>query len=222
MWQNELIAGARQLGLELTTRQIDQFALYLTELQRWNRTYSLTTITEPLEVVHKHFLDSLNYRVPLEDAQEILDLGSGPGFPGLPLAIVLPKRKFVLVDARQKKTIFLKFMTQKLGLKNVEIIHLHLDQGNAKTVFANLFPAIICRAVTVLRDVVPIASSLLAPDGRLVFTDAHPDRLALEKELKRWSDLFLAKLDKTKIPGRAPDLYCGTIRKTGVKCSPSK
>ncbi len=213
MWHEELISGARLLGLELTTRQVEQFALYQRELKRWNKTYSLTTITKPLEVVNKHFLDSLNYLVPLAGDEEILDLGSGPGFPGLPLAIVLPKAKFVLVEARRKKTIFLTFICRQLGLKNVEIIHLHLSPGNAKTFFEKRFPVVVSRAVTILRDVVPVAASLLAADGRLLFTDAHPDRQKIEQELGKWPDLFFEKLEKTKLPGRAPDLYIGTIRK---------
>ena len=213
MWREELIAGARLLGLELTTRQVEQFALYLRELKRWNKTYSLTTITEPLEVVNKHFLDSLNYLTPLEGAEEILDLGSGPGFPGLPLAIVLPKTKFVLVEARRKKTIFLTFICQQLGLKNVEIIHLHLSPGNARTFFEKRFSVVVSRAVTILRDVVPVAASLLAADGRLLFTDAHPDRQEIERELEKWPELFFERLEKTRLPGRAPDLYIGTIRK---------
>ncbi len=215
MWCENLIAGARLLGLELTTRQVEQFTLYLRELKRWIKTYNLTTVTEPLEVTSKHFLDSLNYLAALNGAEEVLDLGSGAGFPGLPLAIVLPQTKFILLDARRKKTIFLTFTSQQLGLKNVEIIHLHLSQGNARTVFERRFPAIITRAVTLLRDVVPVASSLLAPHGRLLFTDAHPNRQEIEGELGKWSDLSLEKLEKTKLPGRAPDLYIGTIRKKG-------
>ena len=213
MWREDLIAGARLLGLELTTRQVEQFAVYLRELKRWNKTYNLTTITEPLEVTGKHFLDSLNYLAALEGAEEVLDLGSGPGFPGLPLAIVLPQTKFVLVEARRKKTIFLTFISRQLGLENVEIIHLHLSPRNARTVFARRFPVFISRAVTILRDVVPVASSLLAADGCLLFSDAHPDRKEIERELGKWPGLFLEKLEKTTLSGRAPDLYIGTIRK---------
>lgn len=213
MWREELIAGARLLGLELTTRQIEQFTVYLSQLKRWNKTYSLTTITEPLEVVNKHFLDSLNYLAPLEGAEEILDLGSGPGFPGLPLAIILPKAKFVLVESRRKKTIFLEFLCRQLGLKNVEVLHLHLSAGNARTVFENRFPVVVSRAVNILRDVVPVASSLLAAEGRLLFTDAHPDQQEIERELEKWPDLFFDKLEKARLSGRAPDLYIGTIRK---------
>ena len=213
MWCDELITGARLLGLELTTRQVEQFGIYLRELKRWNKTYSLTTIIEPSEVVNKHFLDSLNYLVPLKGDEEILDFGSGPGFPGLPLAIILPNAKIVLVEARRKKTIFLTFICQELGLENVEIIHLHLSPGNANTTFKEHFSVVVSRAVTILRDVVPVASSLLAADGRLLFTDAHPDRKKIEQELEKWPDLFFEKLERTRLRGRAPDLYIGTIRK---------
>ena len=213
MWRENLIAGARSLGLELSDQQIEQFAVYLSELKRWNKTYNLTTITKPLEVIDKHFLDSLNYLAPLDGVEEVLDLGTGPGFPGLPLAIIRPKTKFVLVDARLKKTIFLTFVCRQLNLENVESIHLHLSQGNARTVFERRFPVIVSRAVTILRDVVPVASELLATDGCLLFTDAHPDRQKIELELEKWPDLFLETLEKTWLPGRAPDLYIGTIRK---------
>ena len=127
-----------------------------------------------------------------------------------------PQTKFVLVEARRKKTIFLTFVCRQLGLENVEIIHLHLSRGNAKTVFEHCFPVVITRAVSVLRDVVPVVSSLLAPHGRLLFTDAHPDRQEIERELEKWPDLFLEKLTRTRLPGRAPDLYLGTIKKRAI------
>ncbi|MCK5681065.1 16S rRNA (guanine(527)-N(7))-methyltransferase RsmG [bacterium] len=210
---DELISGAALLGIDLSPGQIEQFRLYLEELQRWNKTYSLTTISDPLGIIHKHFLDSLNYVTELAPGAETLDLGTGPGFPGLPLAIVQPQNHFVLVDGRRKKTLFLDFVCQKLGLKNVEIIHLHLSQGNAREVFEQRFSVVVTRAVAVMRDVVPVADAVLQSRGTLLFSDAHPDRNAIELELKRWPELRLEKLKKTKLPGRAPVVYLGTIRK---------
>jgi 16S rRNA (guanine527-N7)-methyltransferase len=210
---DELISGADLLGFALSEQQVEQFTLYLQELQRWNKTYSLTTICEPAAIVHKHFLDSLNYNIPSVPAGEILDLGTGPGFPGLPLAIVRPQTQFVLVDARRKKTLFLNFVCQKLGLKNVEIIHLHLSRGNAREVFTQRFSVVVTRAVAVLREVVPVADILLKNRGVLLFSDANPDRCAIEAELKKWPDMNLEKLAKTNLSGRASDIYFGTIRK---------
>ncbi|MCK5914684.1 MAG: 16S rRNA (guanine(527)-N(7))-methyltransferase RsmG [Deltaproteobacteria bacterium] len=210
---DELIRGAGLLGLDLTARQIEQFMVYLAELQRWNKTYNLTTISEPAAIIHKHFLDSLNYIKALDDCAEILDLGSGAGFPGLPLAIVRPQSKFVLVDGRRKKTLFLNYVVQKLGLKNVEIIHLHLSQGNAREIFKQPFSALVTRAVAVLREVVPVADSLLENRGVLIFSDAHPDRQMIEAGLEKWPELSLEKLEKTKLSGRSSDIYLGTIRK---------
>ncbi len=214
MYIDDLIKGADLLGFALSEKQIAQFKLYLEELRRWNKTYSLTTISDPLAIVHKHFLDSLNYATALIPEGEVLDLGTGPGFPGLPLAIVCPQSKFVLVDGRRKKTLFLDFMQQKLGLTNVEIIHLHLSSGNAREVFRQRFTAIVTRAVKVLREVVPVADCLLADRGVLVFSDAHPDKQTIESELEKWPELSLDKLEKTILPGRATDIYLGTIRKT--------
>jgi len=213
MYIDDLIKGAGLLGYELSGEQVAQFRLYLEELQRWNKTYSLTTISDPSAIIHKHFLDSLNYVTALELDGEILDLGTGPGFPGLPLAIIRPQSKFVLVDGRRKKTLFLNFMQQKLGLTNVEILHLHLSPGNARDIFQQYFSAIVTRAVTVLREVVPVADCLLADRGVLVFSDAHPDRQEIETELEKWPELNLEKLEKTILPGRAADIYLGTIRK---------
>ena len=214
MYIDDLIKGADLLGFVLSEKQIAQFKLYLEDLRRWNKTYSLTTISDPSAVVHKHFLDSLNYAAALISEGEVLDLGTGPGFPGLPLAIVCPQSKFVLVDGRRKKTLFLDFMLQKLGLTNVEIIHLHLSPGNAREVFKQQFTAIVTRAVTVLREVVPVADCLLADQGVLVFSDAHPDKRAITAELEKWPDLNLERLEKTILPGRAADIFLGTIRKT--------
>ncbi len=213
VYLNQLVSGAQRLGFELSGEQVEQFKIYLKELQRWNKTYSLTTISEPLEIVHKHFLDSLNYAAGLKEDGHILDFGTGPGFPGLPLAIVRPESRFVLVDGRRKKTLFLDFMRRRLGLKNVEIIHLHLSRGNAREVFKPHFSAVVTRAVTLLREVVPVAEALLQDRGVLLFSDAHPDRRALESELEKWPALTLEKIEKTGLPGRAPDIYLGMIRK---------
>ena len=210
---DKLIRGARQLGFVLSARQLEQFEIYLAELQRWNKTYSLTTITEPDDIINKHFLDSLNYAVALGADGDILDFGTGPGFPGLPLAIVRPQSRFVLVDGRRKKTLFLDFIRRQLDLKNVEIIHLHLSSGNARDVFEQRFSAVVTRAVTLLREVVPVADLLLQNRGVLLFSDAHPERKAIESELEKWPELTLEKLEKTKLPGRGLDIYLGTIRK---------
>ena len=210
---DELCRNAGRLGLKLSAAQIDKFTLYLDELRRWNKTYSLTTITDPAAIIRKHFLDSLNYIAALNEPGDILDFGTGPGLPGLPLAIVRPQNRFVLIDGRRKKTLFLNFMVQKLGLENVEIIHLHLSQGNAREVFAQRFSHVVTRAVALLREVVPVADVLLQNRGTLVFSDARPDRNAIELELENWPELKLEKLEKSLLSGRAPDIYLGTIRK---------
>lgn len=210
---DELCRNGESLGLKLTPDRIAKFTLYLEEMRRWNKTYSLTAITDPAAIIRKHFLDSLNYVTALAKDGDILDFGSGPGLPGLPLAIVRPQNRFVLIDGRRKKTLFLEFMVRKLGLENVEINHLHLNRGNAREVFAQPFSHIVTRAVALLREVVPVADLLLKNRGTLVFSDARPDRNAIKSALENWPELKLEKLEKSLVPGRAPDIYLGSIRK---------
>jgi len=215
-WQAALVAGAGKVGLDLSLGQLEQFRVYMEELERWNRSYNLTRIIEPLEIVRGHFLDSLNYHPFLGDADRVLDIGSGPGFPGLPLALVRPESRFFLCEARQKKVLFLEFIRRRLGLENVSIIHLHLSRQNAKKAGLEPFPAIVCRAVNVLRDVVPVAAELLAERGFLLFSDAAPDRLRVTEELRQRNlGLVLEYIEPCPLEGRARKLYMGRIGRSG-------
>ncbi|HIE07546.1 MAG TPA: hypothetical protein EYP64_05845, partial [Desulfarculaceae bacterium] len=116
-------------------------------------------------------------------------------------------------------TLFLDFIRRQLDLKNLEIIHLHLSQGNARDVFEQRFSAVVTRAVALLREVVPVADSLLKNQGVLLFSDAHPEPEAITAELEKWPELTLEKLEKTKLPGRGSDIYLGMIRKIQYETS---
>jgi len=211
-WRQELIQGARAFGLELSESQQECFACYLRELARWNKSYNLTRIVAPEVAVRAHFLDSFNYLPGLADATRVLDLGSGPGFPGLPLALVRPDTAFVLCESRGKKARFLEHLVRLCKLENVRIEQLHLSRQNATTSGLGEFPAIVCRAVNLLRDVVPVAEKLLTPGGRLLFTEARPEpeRIARALAEEAWG-LRLAELLPGRLPGRAPRLHLGII-----------
>ncbi len=213
-WRQILLAGAREIGLQLTAAQLEQFALYLGELRRWNRAYNLTRIIEPQAVARGHFLDSLNYLPGLEEnCDRVLDLGTGPGFPGLPLALVRPGTRFLLCESRGKKTLFLEHLVRLLRLDNVTIIDLHLSRQNAKTVIRRPLPALVCRAVNLLRDVVPVAAAVLADQGVLLFTEVAPEGTRIARELERQEvGMELESLAKCRVAGRAPELYLGCIR----------
>jgi 16S rRNA (guanine527-N7)-methyltransferase len=131
-----LARSTSELDLSLTQEQIEQFMLYLTQLLQWNRTTNLTSITDPYEIISKHFVDSLTaLTVAHFPPQSILtDVGAGAGFPGIPLKIVRTDLHLVLVEPVQKKSSFLRTIVGSLKLWNVSIftgtLWQYLDQGN--------------------------------------------------------------------------------------------
>ncbi|HLF27270.1 MAG TPA: 16S rRNA (guanine(527)-N(7))-methyltransferase RsmG [Anaerolineae bacterium] len=120
-----LIQGAAALNLSLAADQVDRFERYAAELVDWNRRINLTAITDPLEIVHKHFLDSLSILsvCDLHMGERIIDVGSGAGFPALPIRIVRPDLHVTLLEATRKKCDFLRHMVEALALDRVTVVH---------------------------------------------------------------------------------------------------
>lgn len=126
-YRARLAAGATRLGLAPDEGQISRLQQLAAELLRWNRAYNLTAITDPEGVLTHHLLDSLAVHADLS-GQTVADVGTGAGFPGLPLAIVDPSRHFTLIDAVDKKLRFIDHMARELGLRNVRTHHGRVEQ----------------------------------------------------------------------------------------------
>jgi 16S rRNA (guanine527-N7)-methyltransferase len=122
-----LARGAEELGSPLTEAHLQAFDSLVTELLRWNRRINLTAITEPREIIGRHLLDSLTLRPFLEGTETLLDIGSGAGFPGFPLKLVLPGLRLYSVDAVAKKVAFQCQLARLLGLREAHPLHLRLD-----------------------------------------------------------------------------------------------
>ena len=118
--REKLAAGAAQLGLELAPESVDALVAFLALLGKWNRVYNLTAIREPEKWITHHVLDSLAI-VPHLPSGPLLDVGSGGGFPGVPVAIAQPQRKVTLLDSNQKKGAFLRQAVAELALANVQV-----------------------------------------------------------------------------------------------------
>jgi 16S rRNA (guanine527-N7)-methyltransferase len=150
-----LNSGAEKLGLQLTPRQLEQFHIYYQELIDWNQRVNLTSITEFREVQIKHFLDSLTvtlaFKQPMVgEGLRLIDVGTGAGFPGLPVRIVLPGIKLVLLEATGKKAAFLHHVKKMLGLDDVEILVGRAEEVAHKARYRERFDIVLSRAVAPL------------------------------------------------------------------------
>ena len=166
----KLLSGLHQLGLEPTERQLRQIEQLFQLLQRWNRAYNLTRITTWDHFLTRHLFDSLA-ALPYLKGERTLDVGTGAGFPGLPLAIFSPQPTFTLLDAVAKKVDFVEMAVLELGLTNVEAVHARIEAFRP----SEPFQTIVSRAVGSLLELWKSCARLLAGGGRLVvYKGKHP------------------------------------------------
>jgi 16S rRNA (guanine527-N7)-methyltransferase len=145
---------------------------YLDLLARWNRSYNLTAVRDPREMVPRHLLDSLAMDAYLDGIASLADLGTGPGLPGLPLAIARPQLRVTLVEANGKKARFLREAVRTLGLANAEVAESRIEALDR----TGAFDAITARALATLPQILAFGGHLLAPGGRLLaMKGARPD-----------------------------------------------
>jgi len=181
-----------ELGQSYPENTADKLATFIDELVRWNKRVNLTAIRDPAEMITGHLLDSLSAR-PLVRGRTVLDVGTGAGFPGLPLAIVEPERSFTLVDSNNKKVRFVEHITGLLGLGNVTAVKARTED------FApgNRFDTVIARAVAPLPRLVEIAGHHVGEGGVFV---ALKGRYPAE-ELEQLPDTWDSNVTELKVPG---------------------
>jgi 16S rRNA (guanine527-N7)-methyltransferase len=169
-----LVEGGAQLGLRFTDEQLSQLELYHHNLMRWNQKTNLTALRETKTIAVKHFLDSLACSLALRArpaTSTLLDVGSGAGFPGLPLKILYPDLQVTLLEPSHKKTAFLQQTIGMLDLKGVTTLHDRLETFSKQS--AGRFTYITTRALAV-RERLLLMASLLADDGRVILFRAQP------------------------------------------------
>jgi 16S rRNA (guanine527-N7)-methyltransferase len=183
----ELIEGARQLGIDLNARRVKQFELYYQKLIEWNEKINLTTIVGYQEAQVKHFLDSISVisaltREEMDKADfSIIDIGTGAGFPGLPLKILLAESRLVLVDSTAKKVAFLRCVTRELGLDNVEIVCGRAEEIAHLPLYRQRFDLALSRAVASL----PVLAELALPFCRIGGKFVAQKKGEMEQEMKK-------------------------------------
>ena len=198
--EKALTAGLRELaGLSLHAEQVDSLLCYLEQLSRWNRTYNLTAVRDPVEMVSKHLLDSLSV-LPWAGQGCLLDAGTGAGLPGLPIAIARSDLQVTLLDSAGKKIRFLNHIKRQLRITNIEPVQARLEAWQA----AEGFDSIISRAFTNLASFAGAVRQAGAHNSRLL---AMKGRLPEEEinELPEW--VQVDSVERLTVPGLQEDRH---------------
>lgn len=146
---NLLIKGAKDYGIELDNNQINQFMLYMELLKSWNEKINLTAITDESEIIKKHFIDSFSILKSnvFRKGSSIIDVGTGAGFPGIPIKIIMPTTKVVLLDSLNKRVKFLNAVIEALKLENITTVHGRAEELGIKGIYREAFDIATARAV---------------------------------------------------------------------------
>jgi len=194
-----LLDGTRALALELSEAQVARLVAHLDLLDEWNARMNLTAIRDRPSQLTKHLLDSLTVQ-PYLRGERIADVGSGAGFPGIPLAIVEPHLQFTLIESTGKKCRFLEHVRDALELKNVEVV-----QSRAESYKPDMrFDTVLARAVGPVADLVKVAGPLVVGGGRLLAMKGRYPERELAARLDGWK---VAAVHPLTVPGLAEERH---------------
>jgi 16S rRNA (guanine527-N7)-methyltransferase len=181
-----LFEGAQALGLALTSKELEAFRIYQTELAEWNAQFNLTAVRDESQVQIRHFLDSLSCLLGMDEATGIgtagrrvsksvrnlrltaIDVGSGPGFPGVPLKIVCPRLRLTLLESTGKKVTFLRHIIAVLGLDDVQVIHDRAERLGLSPEHRESYDLVLARAVAELPILAEYTLPLCSLGGRVI------------------------------------------------------
>lgn len=202
----ELTLGARELGVELSESQHRQLLAYLALLIKWNKAYNLTAVRDPDEMVSRHLLDSLSL-VRFIEGERQLDVGSGGGMPGIPLAILFPEMKVTVLDSNGKKTRFLTQVKLELALTNLEVIHSRAEAFQPELPFNG----IISRAFSSLEDFTQWTRHMGDGETRwLAMKGLHP----VDELVALPADFHLESAQALAVPGCQGQRHLLILRRT--------
>src|SRR4030042_3113909 len=210
----------RQLGLHLTRAQLSALSLYERELVDWNAHFNLTAIRDPQEIHIKHFLDSLTCLLVLRDTSigRLIDIGTGAGFPGIPIKIIYPKMQLTLVESVGKKAEFCRHVVKILDLQGVEVVQERAETIGQNGSYREQYDWAVARAVAILPvlaeyllPLVRVGGSMLAMKGESGPAEAHSAERAL-----RVLGGHLRQLMPVTLPGAAVERYLVVIDKVAA------
>ena len=197
--------GLQQMQIELSAEQQQKLLDYVALLLKWNSTYNLTALRQEDQMLSHHVLDSLTLLPYLDGINNLIDVGSGGGMPGIPTAICRPDIQITLLDSNSKKTSFLSQAVIELGLSNVKVITVRVEAAEGIQ-----FDAITSRAFAELRDFVTLTPQLLRDNGRwLAMKGVHP----YEEIAQLPEDVHVTQVDKLSVPSLEAERHMVIIQK---------
>ncbi len=206
-WRVALGPGLKTLGIGLPEGSEARLLAFVELLLQWNKAYNLTAVRDPDEVLTKHLLDSLAV-LPFVAGSPVLDVGTGAGLPGIPLALALPDTRFVLLDSNGKKTRFITHAAAVLPLPNVTAVQARIEDYRPEAPFAT----VLSRAFASLGDFVGLAGHACMPGGRLLAMKGAPEPAEL-RELP--AGYRLEGVHPLKVPGLEAEHCVVEIRREG-------
>jgi 16S rRNA (guanine527-N7)-methyltransferase len=201
-----LVSGLDALSLDLSDKQQQQLVDYVLLMDKWNKAYNLTSVRDPKQMMVKHILDSLAI-VPFLDGNNIIDVGTGPGLPGMPLAIAFPDKSFTLLDSLGKRVRFMTQCVHTLGLTNVTPVQSRVEEHNGDTPY----DIVLSRAFASLKDMLHWCQHLVDSEGKfLALKGQYP-----AEEIAELGDNFAVTHSvKLTVPGLEGERHLLTVQKS--------
>ena len=195
--EEEFNSKCAKAGIKLSSGESEQLLQYLSALLKWNKAFNLTAITDPQQALDLHLLDSVAVSPQIKNYASLLDVGTGGGLPGIPLAILNPEKQFTLLDTNSKKTRFLKQVVYELSLNNVQVVNKRVQDFESQSGYA----CILSRAFASLIDMVGWTEHLLAKDGHwLAMKGQYPQQELADLMQAFDNKVELLNADEVRIP----------------------
>lgn len=210
------------LNINISVEQLEQFFAYMNLLIEWNEKMNLTAITDPEEIILKHFIDSITILPEIEDNSSLVDVGTGAGFPGIPLSIMNPTLKITLVDSLNKRLIFLQEVINQLKIENVQIVHARAEEFGQNKKYREKFDRSTSRAVANLSTLSEYLIPLIKIGGKTISMKAAEAQEEIDEAKKAIEVLggTIEKIDEFNLPQSDIGRTVIIIRKS--KETPSK
>ena len=192
-----LQAGIDRLGISCTIQQLDKLLQYVDMLERWNKAYNLTAVRDPIQMIDLHILDSLVVLSHIDQSQDIIDVGTGPGLPGIPLAIMSPDKNFTLLDSNGKKTRFLFQVINDLGLDNAVEVNARVEAFESD----GKFDTVLSRAFSSIPDMLKNCGHLTSETGSFMAMKGKNPESELSQLDKNYKVSDLCRLDVPGVDG---------------------